>query len=90
MEVKDDPLFVKWYAEYVLQTDGEYTYEEIPIHKCSEKELNKFHKPAKTSNQLASRYRDDWMCLDFTNVELNGMDPSDNTKTIDVMFLPCN
>ena len=50
LEVKDDPLYVKWYAEYVLQTDGEYTYEEIPIHKCSEKELQKFHKPAKTSN----------------------------------------
>ena len=30
------------------------------------------------------------MCLDWTDVELNGEDPADNTKTIDVMLLPCN
>ena len=83
-------MFVKWYAEYVLQVDGVYEYKEIPMHKCSEKELAKFHAPAKTSIGLANRYREDWMCLDWTDVVLSGMDPSDNTRTIDVMFLPCN
>ena len=30
------------------------------------------------------------MCLDWSGVELQGEDPAYNTKTIDVMFIPCN
>lgn len=31
-----------------------------------------------------------FMCLEWSDVELQGEDPAYNTRTIDVMFLPCN
>ena len=34
-EVKDNANFTKWFAEYVIQVDGEFSYEEIPMHKCT-------------------------------------------------------
>ena len=29
------------------------------------------------------------MCLDWTSIELSGEEPATNTRTLDVMFLPC-
>lgn len=31
-----------------------------------------------------------FMCLDWSKIDLYGEDPADNTKTIDIMLLPCN
>ena len=91
-EVKDDPKYVKWFAEYVIQKDGVYTYDEIPMHVCTEEEFARFHKPNKASSGLVSRYKEakGFMCMDMRDLQLQGMDPADNTKTVDVMFLPCN
>ena len=30
------------------------------------------------------------MCLDWTGVKFNGEDPAVNTRTVDVMFIPCS
>ena len=30
------------------------------------------------------------MCLNWSDIELQGEDPADNTKTLDIMLLPCN
>lgn len=34
-DVKNDPKFVKWYAEYVIQKDGEFSYKQVPMHQCT-------------------------------------------------------
>ena len=62
------------------------------MHKCSEKEMARFHPPTKASAGLVNRYKElnAFMCLDMRGVELNGEDPAINTRTIDVMLLPCN
>ena len=88
----DDPNFVKWYAEYVIQVEGEFTYHEIPMHKCSEAEIARFKEPNKSSKGLVNRLTEaqGFMCIDWTQIELFGEEPAETTKTIDVMFLPCN
>ena len=91
-DVKNDPKYVKWFAEYVFQNDGAWTYGEVPMHVCTEKDFAKFHKPNKASQGLVNRYKNTggFMCLDMRDVALFGADPANNTATIDVMFLPCN
>lgn len=42
-EVKDDPKYVKWYAEYVEQASGNFTYSEVPVHRCTEEDMARFH-----------------------------------------------
>ena len=34
-DVKNDPKFVKWYAEYVIQKDGELSFKQVPMHQCT-------------------------------------------------------
>ena len=62
------------------------------MHVCTEEEFARFHKPNKASSGLVSRYKEakGFMCMDMRDLQLQGMDPADNTKTVDVMFLPCN
>ena len=43
-EIKNDPKYVKWFAEYVVIDNGVKTSSEIPMHECSEKDYAKFHK----------------------------------------------
>ena len=90
-DIKNDPKYVKWFAEFVLQVDGEWSYGEVPMHVCTEEDMSKFHKPNKASAGLVNRYKDlgGFMCLDMRDVPLYGEDPADNSATIDVMFLPC-
>ena len=38
--VKNDTAFVKWFAHYYIQKEGEWTYDEIPMHKCTKEEMN--------------------------------------------------
>lgn len=90
-EVKEDPKFVKWYAEYVIHDEGEVNYEELPMHRCTEEEMARFHPPTKKSAGLVKKYKElnAFMCLDMKNVVLYGEEPSINMKTIDIMLLPC-
>ena len=44
-DVKDDPDFVKWFARQVIMIDGQRSYVEIPMHKCSPYEMSLFYEP---------------------------------------------
>ena len=91
-EVINDPKYVKWFAQYVIQVDGKFSYKEIPMHVCTDEEFDRFSPPRKSSQGLVDWYREEkaLMCLDWSGIELYGEDPQDNTRTIDIMLLPCN
>ena len=90
--VKDDEYYVKWFAEKVTQVDGKFTYDEIPMHKCTPEDMKRFYEPSKASGGLVKQLQelDAFMCLDWRGTELAGEDPAINSKNIDVMLLPCN
>ena len=48
-DVKNDPKYVKWFAEFVLQEDGVFSYGEVPMHVCNETDFAKFHPPNRAS-----------------------------------------
>lgn len=44
-KVKHDPRFVKWLAYQRTVLNGEETYNEVPLHPCTEEEYTLFHEP---------------------------------------------
>ena len=69
-EVKNDPKFVKWFAESIDTVDGKKTYTEIPMYPCGQDDLDKFYEPTLTSKGKASKYSDNggFMCIDWKAV----------------------
>lgn len=90
--IKNDPKFVKWFAEYVTFSNGTYEYTEIPMYPCTEDDYARFYEVNKASSALAKQLKDEraFMCLNWRDVELAGADPAPETKALDVMVLPCN
>lgn len=72
--VKNDTAFVKWFAHYYIQKEGEWTYEEIPMHKCSKEEMSQFYQPSKDSMVTVKKLKEAnaFMCLDLRDLELYG------------------
>ena len=42
-EVKDDPSYVKWFAEYIHSKNNNKTYSEVGMRICTEEDFKKFH-----------------------------------------------
>ena len=62
------------------------------MHKCTPEEMERFHEPTKSARILVEKLKKNnaLMCLDLQNIKLQGEEPAVNSRTIDVMFLPCN
>jgi len=91
-EVKNDPRFVKWMAQHVHTTDGEWSFREIPIRVCTDEDYKRFYEPSKTSADRIEKYKKlgGWMCFDWSTVELAGTEAGSNFRTMDIMVNPCN
>ena len=50
--VKNDEFYVKWHADRIIQEDGVSTFSEIPMHKCTPEEMDRFYEPTKASSGL--------------------------------------
>ena len=55
-DIVDDPKFVKWYAEHVSRNGDEYVYTEVPMHKCTDEDMARFHKPNRKSEALVAKF----------------------------------
>ena len=42
-EVKEDPRFIKWFAEYSTVTDGKKQSREVPIASCTQADFDEFY-----------------------------------------------
>ena len=40
-----DTKFVRWYATFITQENDVYREHSIPLHRCSEADLQKFYPP---------------------------------------------
>ena len=95
-EIKNDPKYVKWFAEYVVIDNGVKTSSEIPMHECSQKDFAKFHKPndASLSKLEFERIKEKggMMCIDWKSdkIVFSGSEETDAThRVVDIMMAPC-
>jgi len=42
-EVKDDPRYVKWFANYAEHDKGKKKERELPMHRCTDADYEKFY-----------------------------------------------
>ena len=55
-EIKADKKFVKWFAQYHIQEDGEWSSVEVPMYECTEADFARFHKPSKSAAGMVKKY----------------------------------
>ena len=62
------------------------------MYKCTAEDLDRFYEPSTKSAGLVKMFKDKeaFMCLNWNDLKLRGEDPAENTRTIDVMLMPCN
>ena len=95
-EIKKDPKYVKWIAEYVVIDNGVKTQSEVPMHECSEKDYAKFYEPndGSLSKLEFERIKEKGgiMCIDWQrdNVVLQGNTGSAKYSFIDITMVPCS
>ena len=91
-DVKDDPKFVKWYAEYIHSVNGTKTYTELKMYDCTEEDFKKFYIPDVASEQRVKKFRKNggFKCIDWSEITLAGTEFGSDFRTMDIMYLPCN
>ena len=92
-EIKKDPRYVKWYAEYLDNDMGVKTKTEVPMHECSEEDYAKFHTPNDAALERLERIKENggMMCIDWKrdSVVFSGNENSASYRAMDIMIVPC-
>ena len=93
-EVKQDPRFVKWFAELYRVEDGVSESKEFPMHICTDEDYAKFYPPDMKSADWLDRLKEKngMMCFDWAGegVELLNYETDPNYTYLDIMYLPCH
>ena len=92
-EIKNDPKYVKWFANLLVGNDGVKTKRELPMHECSEEDYAKFQKPDDDALSKLKRVKENggMMCIDWKryNVVFSGTEKKANFRVLDIMMVPC-
>ena len=84
---------VKWFAQYMNQTDGQLELSEIPMYPCQEEDYASFYPLAKTSRGLDEiKEKGGLMCIDWINtpVLLANHESQPSYRGLDIMMIPCS
>ena len=91
-EILNDPSKVKWFAQYMHQTDGVLKTSEIPMHVCTDKDYESFFDLSPSSRSLESiKEKGGMMCIDWEEnpVLLFHNESQPSFRSLDIMLLPC-
>ena len=89
-QIKNDPRYIKWIAR-MRNFEGGESETPMPLHECSESDLEKFYPLDKNSQKLYDDLKisgtDLFMCFDMSK-ELVFM--TDWNQHLEINLVPCN
>ena len=96
LETKSDTRYVKFFAEYSNNTNGQRERFEVGLHPCTEKDYERFYPVETRSKSLLESYKEEpnrgLYCIDDDSIDLI-LFGSYTVKTFGALSfnaLPCN